>query len=107
MPVYLQLILIAIGVIAFFVAAVFVSGLGIRNLCFRIIIHMEEQGAFSAGRAINIQDKRGNFFKRGLGNYRPKAVQMLVADGVIVKTSDGKYYLNKDKLAAIRKSVAL
>ena len=40
----------------------------------------------------------------GMSNYRPKAVQMLLADGVIVKTGDGKYYLNKDKLATIKKN---
>jgi hypothetical protein len=106
MPVYLQLILIFFGVIVFFFASMLVAGMGIRKLCFKIIAHMEEQGAMSAGRAINIQDQRGNFFKMGLSNYRPKAVQMLLADGVIVKTGDGKYYLNKDKLAAIKKSAA-
>jgi hypothetical protein len=106
MPVYLQIILLILGMIIFYVGAMFVTGLGIRKLCLRIITHMEEQGAFSAGRAINIQDQRGNFFKMGLSNYRPKAVQMLVADGVIVKTRDGKYYLNKDKVAVIKNGAA-
>jgi hypothetical protein len=106
MPVYLQIILITIGMIVFYFLAMFVTGLGIRKLCFRIISHMEDQDAFSASRAINVQDKRGNFFKMGMLNYRPKALQMLVADGVVVKTGNGKYYLNKDKLATIKKSAA-
>jgi hypothetical protein len=39
----------------------------------------------------------------GLGNYRPKALQILLADKIVTKTGSGKYYLDKDKLAQMKK----
>jgi hypothetical protein len=60
---------------------------------------MEEQRAFSAGSAITMPDARGNFFKRGMSKYRPKALNVLIADKIVVKTGSGKYYLDKDKLS--------
>ena len=63
---------------------------------------MEEQRAFNAGSAVNLPDTRGNFFKMGLGNYRPKALQILLADKIVVKTGSSKYYLEKDKLANVK-----
>jgi hypothetical protein len=39
----------------------------------------------------------------GLGNYRPKALQILLADKIVTKTGSGKYHLDKDKLAQMKK----
>jgi hypothetical protein len=35
----------------------------------------------------------------GTGNIRPKALNLLIADGIVIKTNSGKYYLDKDKVA--------
>ena len=102
MPVYLQLILLFIGGVVFYVLLLYVTGLGIRKYCLRIIAEMEDQKAFSASSALNLQEERGNFFRLGLANYRPKALNVLVVDKIVVKTSNGKYYLNKEKLADIK-----
>jgi hypothetical protein len=102
MPVYLQIILLFIGVVIFFFLLMLIAGWGIRRYCFQIIAEMEEQRAFNAGSAVNLPDKRGNFFKMGAGNYRPKALNVLLADKVVIKTGGGKYYLNKDKLANVK-----
>ena len=105
MPVYLQIILIVLGVIIFYFVALYLTGWKIRGLCFKIIKEMEDQRAFSANKAVSLQSTRGNFFKMGLGNYRPKALEMLIAEKLVVKTNNGKYYLDKDNLAAMKKIV--
>lgn len=105
MPVYLQIILLIVGFIAFVFVALYLSGLGIRRVCFKIIAEMEEARAFSAGKAIRIQDERKNFFRVGTKNLRPKALGLLIADQLVIKTSDGKYYLDKDKLAEMKSKI--
>ena len=102
MPVYLQIILLIVAIINFYFLLLLIAGWGIRRYCFQIIAEMEEQRAFSAGSAVNLPDTRGNFFKMGLGNYRPKALQILLADKIVVKTGSSKYYLEKDKLANVK-----
>lgn len=105
MSVYVQIGLLFIGVVIFFFLLTLIAGWGIRRYCFQIIAEMEEQRAFNAGSAVNLPDKRGNFFKMGAGNYRPKALNVLLADKIVIKTGDGKYYLNKDKLVAVKAQV--
>ena len=102
MPVYLQIILLFAAIIVFYFLLLLIAGWGIRRYCFQIIAEMEEQRAFSAGSAITLPDARGNFFKMGMGNYRPKALNVLLADKIVVKTGSSKYYLDKDKLANVK-----
>jgi hypothetical protein len=102
MPVYLQILLLLVAIIIFYFLLLLIAGWGIRKYCFKIIAEMEEQRAFNAGSAVNLPDTRGNFFKMGLGNYRPKALQILLADKIVVKTGSSKYYLEKDKLANVK-----
>lgn len=105
MPVYLQIFLLFVAVIIFFFLLVLIAGWGIRKYCFKIIAEMEAQGAFSPGSAVNLPDTRGNFFKMGIGNYRPKALNVLLADKIVIKSNSGKYYLDKDKLPQVRSAV--
>jgi len=55
--------------------------------------------------AIYLSDTRANFFKVGTHNLYPKALNVLLADELAVKAHNGKYYLNKDKLAAIQNKI--
>lgn len=102
MPVYLQILLLLVAIIIFYFLLLLIAGWGIRKYCFQIIAEMEEKRAFGSHSAVNLPDTRGNFFKMGLGNYRPKALKILLADKVVVKTGSGKYYLDKDKLDGIK-----
>jgi hypothetical protein len=102
MPIYLQIGLLFIVVIIFFLFLVLVSGWGIRKICFQIIAELEEQKAFSEAKAIKLADERQNFFRVGTGNLRPKALNVLIADKIVIKTGNGKYYLDKDKLAGVK-----
>ena len=104
MPVYLQILALAAAFVVFVVVAMYVTGLGLRRVCFKIIAELEKEGALKASRAIRLQDERQNFFRVGTGNLRPKALQLLITDGLVLKTPEGKYYLDKDKLAEMKKA---
>ena len=99
MPIYLQILLLFVAFIVFVMLAMYLGGLGVRRMCFKIIAEMEEAKAFSAAKAIKLQEERKNLFRVGTGNIRPKALHILLNDKIVVKTSSGKYYLDKDKLA--------
>jgi hypothetical protein len=99
MPLYLQIILIVFVFLAFVVIILYMGGLAVRKTCFKIIAEMEEARADKEGRAIKIQDERKNFFRVGTKNIRPKALKLLIDDGLVIKTNNGKYYLDKAKLA--------
>ena len=99
MPVYLQIILLVVALIAFVVLILYMGGLAVQKTCLKIIAEMEEARAFKEGRAIKIQDERKNIFRVGTKNIRPKALNLLIADGLVIKTNNGKYYLDKEKLA--------
>jgi len=99
MPVYSQIILLAATFIAIVILFLYIGGLAVRRTCLKIIAEMEEARAFKESRAVEIQDERKNFFRVGTKNIRPKALNLLLADGLVVKTNNGKYYLDKEKLA--------
>ena len=98
MPIYLQIILLVVAFVVFVVLVMYAGGLGVRRMCFKIIAEMEEARAFKEAKAIKLQDERKNFFRVGMGNIRPKALNLLIADGLVIKTNNGKYYLDKEKL---------
>jgi hypothetical protein len=99
MPIYLQIFLLLAAFIIFVVLVMYAGGLGVRRMCFKIIAEMEEARSFKEARAVKLQDERKNFFRVGTGNIRPKALKLLIADGLVIKTNNGKYYLDKEKLA--------
>jgi hypothetical protein len=106
MPLYLQILVLIVGFVVFVILLMFMTGWGLRRVCFKIIAEMEEARAFTPGRAIAIQDERKNVFLVGTGNLRPKALHLLIQDGLVIKTPNGKYYLDKEKLAAAKGAVS-
>jgi hypothetical protein len=105
MPIYLQIILLIAAFIIFVVAAMYLTGLGLRRVCFKIIAEMEEAGAFSEKKAIALQDQRKNIFRVGTNNMRPKALGLLITDKLVIKAPSGKYYLDKEKLAEMKSTI--
>jgi len=99
MPVYLQILLLAAVFIAIVIFFLYIGGVAVRRTCMKIIAEMEEARAFKENRAVAIQDERKNFFRLGTKNLRPRALNLLIADGLVIKTNSGKYYLNKENLA--------
>lgn len=105
MPVYIQIFLLFAAFIVFVVLAMYMGGLGVRRTCFKMIAEMEDARAFSVAKAIQLQDERKNFFRVGMGNIRPKALSLLIADKIVIKTGNGKYYLDKEKLAQAKSAI--
>ena len=105
MPVYLQIILLIVVLVAIVILMLYMGGLAVQRTCFKIIAEMEDACAFSAARAIKLQEERKYFFRVGTGNIRPKALNILIADKIVIKTGSGKYYLDKDKLAQAKSSI--
>ena len=105
MPLYVQILLLIAAFIVFVLAAMLVTGWGIRRVCFKIISELENARALSASRAMTLQDERKNFFRVGTGNLRPKAINLLMQDGIILKTGNGKYFLDQNKLAEIKSKI--
>jgi sensor histidine kinase regulating citrate/malate metabolism len=99
MTLSLQIILLVVVFIAIVVFFLYMGGLAIQKTCLKIIAEMEEARAFKEARAVAIQDERKNIFRVGTKNIRPKALNLLIADGLVIKTNNGKYYLDKEKLA--------
>ncbi len=102
MPVYLQIILLIVAFVVFVFLVMFFAGWGLRRVCFKIIAELEAAGAVKASRAVRLQDERKNFFRVGTGNLRPRAVDLLIKDGLLIKTGENKYYLDRDKLAEMK-----
>jgi len=105
MPFYLQISLLIAAFIVFVVLLMFLTGWGLRRVCFKIISEMEEARAFNEKKAVTLQDERKNFFRVGTGNLRPKALNLLMSDGIVIKAGNGKYYLDKEKLAETRRTL--
>ena len=105
MPIYVQIFLLAVAFIVFVLGVMYITGLGLRRVCFKIIAELEEARAVSPGKAVRLQDERKNFFRVGTRNLRPKALGVLLADGLVIKTGDGKYYLDREKLAEMKSKV--
>jgi hypothetical protein len=99
MTLSLQIIILVVVFIAIVVFFLYMGGLAVQKTCLKIIAEMEEARAFKEARAVEIQDERKNFFRVGTKNIRPKALNLLIADGLVIKTNNGKYYLDKEKLA--------
>jgi hypothetical protein len=105
MPIYLQIFLLLAAFIVFVVLVMYAGGLGVRRMCFKIIAEMEEARAFKEVKAIKLPDERKNFFRVGTGNIRTKALNLLIADKIVIKTGSGKYYLDKEKLAQAKSTI--
>jgi len=105
MPVYLQIILLVAAFIIFVALIMYFGGLAVRKACFKIIAEMGEARAFKESRAVEIQDERKNFFRIGVKNIRSKALNLLIADKIVIKTNSGKYYLDKEKLDQAKSSI--
>lgn len=102
MPFYAQIILLIFAFMIFVFLAMYLSGLGMRRLCFKIIAEMEEARAFSEKRAIKLQDERKNIFRVGTKNLRPRALNVLLSEGLVIKAPGGKYYLDKEKIDMLK-----
>ena len=93
MPESVQIVL---GLV-FLVGVFILTRLGImwklRQSAESLIRELEVNGAVTDSSAIRLPYSEQNPLRIGLRDYKSKALEYLVSEGVVGKTDDGKYYL--------------
>ncbi|MCG2779273.1 MAG: hypothetical protein L6406_26670 [Desulfobacterales bacterium] len=67
-----------------------------RQTYLSIVKDLEQKGALDPSSAIELPYAKKGVFRIGIRDYRPKAIQYMIANNIIGMTDSGKYYL-KDK----------
>ena len=62
-----------------------------------IIEDLEKNEAMDPLSAVPLSYARVSILRAGIKDYRPKALEFLVANDVVARTEDGKYYLRDKK----------
>ena len=65
----------------------------LRRASESIIKRLESKGALDELTAVVLVDSKPNFLRIGMRDYDSKALEYMVAEGVVGKTAGGKYYL--------------
>lgn len=89
----LQIILGILILIVVFMGTRLLMGLKIKNACKRIMDDLEKKEAFDSLRAVDLPYAQSKAFNIGLRNYHPKALEYLIQAGVVIRSSQGKYYM--------------
>ena len=65
----------------------------------RTIMHdLQRLGAFHPDSAAELPYAKSSFFRIGMRDYRPKALESLIQSSIVSRTESGKYYLTKGDL---------
>jgi hypothetical protein len=91
-----QILLGIVLLIFFFMLAKSVQSIKIRRACEMIINDLKQQGALDPSTAVALPYATSSFFRIGLRDYRPKALNTLMMASIIGNTEDGKFYLKKE-----------
>jgi hypothetical protein len=95
-------------IIVFIVVYYSASMFTIKRNVVKVIKVFEEKNALAAKTAASIESlgiRKQGFIERAVKRRDNKiyALQFLMNAGIVITTSDGKYYLNKKKMAAFRR----
>jgi hypothetical protein len=93
MPEFVQIIIGIIFLIIVFVLTRIGIAHRIRRTATLIIQDLERREAFDPGSATELPYARPQYFRIGMRDYRPKALESLVQGGMVGRTENGKYYL--------------
>ena len=67
----------------------------IRRASLFIIRELEKRNALDPESAVELPYGKKDLFKIGVRDFRPRALESLIHDGVLGKTKDGMYYLKR------------
>lgn len=76
-----------------FIGTRFAVGWRIKKSAFAVLDDLERQGALSVEKAVELPYAKANFFRFGLRDYRPKAIEALAVQNIIGRTEDGRFYV--------------
>jgi hypothetical protein len=74
----------------------------IKRAYMAIIKDLEKREAFDENSAISLPYVSQSIFRVGVRDFRPKALQFLVASDTVGVTQDGKYYLKKKDVGFLK-----
>jgi len=95
MPEFLQIIIgITLLIMVFILTRIGISH-RIRHTATLIIQDLERRGAFDPGSAAELPYAKQQYFRIGMRDYRPKALESLVQGGIVGRAENGAYYLTK------------
>ncbi|MBN1105774.1 MAG: hypothetical protein JXL84_20360 [Deltaproteobacteria bacterium] len=94
----IQIILGILILIAVYLLTQWGVAIRIRRACRWVVKDLEMKQAFDVQSAVALPYAKKEFFKMGLKDFRPKAVESLAAAGILGFTADGKWYLLKRDL---------
>ncbi len=91
-----EFIQIIIGII-FLIMVFLITRIGIahriRSSARLIVQDLEIRQAFDSGSAAELPYAKTHYFRIGLRDYRPKALESLVQGGIVAKTENGTFFL--------------
>lgn len=73
-----------------------IAGWKMKNACDFIVRDLREKKAFDPASAVELPYATSSMFKIGLKDYRPKALEELVRQGVVRQLEGGRYYLREE-----------
>lgn len=76
-----------------FVLTRYIIGWKFKRVSMAIIRELEERGARDPLSAAELPYSKPNLLRIGLRDYHSKALEYMVAEGVVARTQAGKYFL--------------
>lgn len=67
----------------------------IKRACFFIVKDLERRNAFDYNSAVELPYAKTDHFRMGLRDFRPKAVQGLVENGILGVTPERRFFLKR------------
>jgi hypothetical protein len=91
----IQIVIGILFLVLVFIATRYGIAWRIKRACVFVIRDLERRDALNPDNAVELPYAKAEFFRMGLRDFRPKAVQGLVQAGVIGMTPEGRYFLLK------------
>jgi len=89
----IQVVVAVACLVAVFVGTRYIVAWRFRRAALAIIHDLEETGAVSEVTAIELPYGKANLLRLGMRDYRHKALEYMVAEGVVGRSPDGKHFL--------------
>jgi hypothetical protein len=93
MPESVQILIAFCFLVVVFILTRYIVVWKLRRASESIVRRLEAKGAFDESAAVQLVDPKPIFLRFGMRDYDSKALEYMVAEGVVAKTAAGKYYL--------------
>lgn len=91
----MQIVLAILLLVGVYVLTRFAQAWRIKRATFFIVRDLEMKRAFGPDSATPLPYAKSDWFKIGLRDFKPRALESLVHEGILGKTPQGRYYLKR------------